>query len=131
MGDPLIANPFSPWGSYFLLICMIRSPENLAQGMQVVGFSHAGVQLSDCGLRLWLNRIVGCTLFVARAQPAVVSSQGNRLSVSFFLTVFGSASGSWEGSVFEPSLGMHLCLWGMLALFKLKRFFNFLIGQDI
>lgn len=99
--------------------------------MQVVGFSHAGAQLSDCGLRLWLNRIVGGTLFVARAQPTVVSSQGNRLSVSFFLTVFGSASGSREGSVFEPSLGMRLCLWGMLALFTLKRFFNFLIGQDI
>ena len=47
------------------------------------------------------------TPFVARVLLTAVSSQGNFLSF-FLLVIFGSNSGSWEGSSSASSLGMSL-----------------------
>ena len=118
--EPLVVDPFSPRNSRCLLVCLILCPANLAWLSACLG--HTGCQFllvqaaqpsswgpkntawQKCGLHsvcssYMAGQEMGCTSFAARVLLTAASSQRNCLGLSFFWTILGSGSGSWEGGI--------------------------------
>ena len=85
--EETVINPSFPRDIYCLLVHLNLCPEKLA------------CHLLGRAPKIWLCRTVGYIPFVARVLLTAVSSQQNFLSF-FLLVIFGSNSGSWEGSSF-------------------------------